>query len=183
MPALDGRGIKPSYRVTDNLNKGDNVAQKKKPELSEEAQAANAAGEALREKEKKARLKNAEKQKRFRESMKAGGHRRVTLWDLPGPGDRRMAAQGFRQVPAWELPQTSADRGRASKGRIAVQIRETSLHCGARQPEVQKALESATGEFLRGLGGTGGELGKENQALYSDFMELLRPMGNPREER
>ena len=61
------------------------MAKKKAPELSQEAIAANAAGEARREKEKQSRLKNAEKQKRFRDSMKEEGYKRVTLWEEPSP--------------------------------------------------------------------------------------------------
>jgi len=53
--------------------------------LSPEAQAANAAVEVRREKEKRSRLKNAEKQARFREGMKEAGYKRVTLWEPPGP--------------------------------------------------------------------------------------------------
>jgi hypothetical protein len=63
------------------------MAKKKAPELPPEAKAANAAGENRRDKEKQARQRNAEKQKRFRDSMKAEGYRRVTLWDLPCPGN------------------------------------------------------------------------------------------------
>jgi len=118
------------------------MARKKAPELSPEAQAANAEGEARREKEKQSRLKNAEKQKRFRESRKSDGYRRVTLWDDPAlsgkPG--RMAGMGYRQVPAWEMPLEHTDKGRAAKIRLAVRIRESSLHAGARLPQVQKAL-------------------------------------------
>jgi hypothetical protein len=42
------------------------MAKKKIPEVSPEAQAANAAGDAGREKEKAARRENAEKQARYR---------------------------------------------------------------------------------------------------------------------
>ena len=59
------------------------MAKRKAPELSPEAQAANAAGEAGRERERRARQANAEKQKRFRENMKADGFRQVLLWDFP----------------------------------------------------------------------------------------------------
>jgi hypothetical protein len=78
------------------------MAKRKAPELSPEAVAANAVGEARREKEKAARQANAEKQKRFREGMKAEGFKQVLLWALPCPTDVRERMAGFRQVPAWE---------------------------------------------------------------------------------
>ena len=89
------------------------MAKKRKaPELSPEAIAANAAADARREKEKQARQKNAEKQKRFRDNMKAEGYKRVTLWDAPSPAGQpgRMAGMGYRQVPAWEMPEKNADK-------------------------------------------------------------------------
>jgi hypothetical protein len=61
------------------------MAKKKTPELSMEAAAANAAGEARREKEKAARRANAEKQARFRKSMKEQGYREVKFWEKPLP--------------------------------------------------------------------------------------------------
>jgi hypothetical protein len=80
------------------------MVKRKAPELTPEAQAVNAPGEARRERERKTRQVNAEKQKRFRENMKAGGFRHVLLWDFPCPADvrERMMAAGFRQAPAWE---------------------------------------------------------------------------------
>jgi hypothetical protein len=99
------------------------MAKRKAPELSPEAIAANAAGEARREKEKQALKKNAEKQKRFRKSMKEAGYKRVTLWEPPGPAGvpGRMAGRGFRQIPAWEIPQEGAEKGRDARVRFAVQ--------------------------------------------------------------
>jgi hypothetical protein len=153
------------------------VAKKKAPELSREAQAANAAGEARREKEKQARRKNAEKQARFRDSMKEAGYRRVTLWDAPSPAGQpgRMAGRGYRQVPAWEQPQKNTDKGRAAKITLAVRIRESSLHAGARSPQVQKALASAAGSFLKALGDL-----PEGKAVYNDYLELAALLGDPR---
>jgi hypothetical protein len=46
------------------------MAKRSAPELSPEAQATNAVGEAMREKERRARQANAEKQKRFRGNVK-----------------------------------------------------------------------------------------------------------------
>jgi hypothetical protein len=152
------------------------MAKRKAPELSPEARAANTAGEARREKEKQDRIKNAEKQKRFRESMKEAGYKRVTLWDDPAPSGqhKRMAGMGFKQVPAWELPQTAANKSRAAKIKVVMRIRETSLNAGARFPEVQKALTAAAGEFLKALGKL-----PEGEAVYNDFLELVKSIGDP----
>jgi hypothetical protein len=52
-----------------------------------EREAANRAGEARREKEKAARRSNADKQKRYRESMKAQGYKARLIWEKPpAPG-------------------------------------------------------------------------------------------------
>ena len=150
------------------------MAKKKEPALSPEAQAANAAGDAKREKEKKIRQKNAEKQKRYRESQKMCGFRRVTLWEPPTPEgtNKRMVDKGFHQVPAWENLVRYPDKTEAEKIRFAVLIRETSLYVCAKSPEVQKALERATGEFLAAMGNT-----PEGRAVFYDFLELLKLLG------
>jgi hypothetical protein len=153
------------------------MAKRKAPELSQKAQAANAAGEAKREKEKQARQRNAEKQQRFRDSMKAEGYRRVTLWDLPSPAGKRLFSQGFRQVPAWELPEKSPGKTRAAKVTFAVRIRESSLHAGDRSPKVQEALQRAAGELAASLSRT-----PEGRAVYSDYLELVALIGDPRGE-
>jgi hypothetical protein len=151
------------------------VARRKAPELPPEAVAANAAGEAKRDKEKQARRKNAEKQARFRDNMKAEGYKRVTLWGLPCPADKRLFGAGFRQVPAWELLQASAEKSRAVKVKLAVNIRESSLHIAARSPEVKKALAHAAGEFLQSLGSDT----PEARAVYSDYLEVMKLLGDP----
>jgi len=160
-------------------NKGKAMPRKEKkvPELSPEALAANREGEARREKEKQARLKNAEKQKRFRESMKAIGYKRVTLWGFPCQARQRMADMGLRQVPAWEHPNKTAETSRTKKIKCAVNIHEKTLYIAARQPEIKAALQSAAGSFLRELGGS--DLSKEKQAVYNDFMEIIKLIGDP----
>jgi len=154
------------------------MAKKKKtPELTPEAQATNAAGETLRDKEKQARQRNAEKQKRFRENQKLCGYRRVTLWNAPGPAGQpgRMAGMGYRQVPAWEMPEKNADKkSRAAMITLAVRIRESSLHAGARSAKVREALKKAAGELAASLGDT-----PEGKAVYNDFIELLKLLGDP----
>jgi hypothetical protein len=155
---------------------------RKAPELSPEAIAANAAADAMREKEKQDRKRNAEKQKRFRESMKESGFKRVTLWGLPCPADKRLSGAGFRQVPAWEMPeektwdrtQKNAEKSRAVKVKLAVNIRETSLNVASRSPEVKKALASAAEEFLKVIGDA-----PEVKAVYADYLELVAPLGDP----
>jgi len=156
------------------------MAKKKKalPELSPEAVAANAAGEARREKEKEARRKNAEKQARFREGMKAEGYKRVTLWEMPCPADKRLYALGFRQVPAWEAPEKNTlIKSRAAKVKIAVNIRESSLNAADRSPEIKKALASAAGRFLQALGSDT----PEKSAVYSDYLEIIKLFGGDNE--
>ena len=48
-----------------------------------EREAANREGEQRRKKEKAARQANAEKQKRYRESMKAQGYKAKLVWEKP----------------------------------------------------------------------------------------------------
>jgi hypothetical protein len=148
--------------------------------------AANREGEARREKERQVRRANAEKQKRFREGMKAEGFKQVLLWALPCSADVResMTAAGFRQVPAWEKPrgETRQEKRRGDPGRVqvAAAIRESSLGAADNSPEVRAALDHAMSAFLGALGGaSGGQLSPEAQAVYSDFAELIRPLGDP----
>jgi hypothetical protein len=152
---------------------------RKAPELSPEAQAANAAGEARREKERQARQANAEKQKRFRENMKADGFRQVLLWDFPCPADvrERMTAAGFRQSPAWEAaPRPGGKEKPLSAGMVkaAAAIHETSIGIADKSPEVREALSLALGAFLRQVE----KLPRQAWGnAYKDLQELLRPLG------
>ena len=155
------------------------MAKRKMPELSPEAQAVNAAGEARREKEKQARQKNAEKQRHFRESMKDEGYKQVLLWTLPSPPDvkERMAAAGFRQGVAWERPgNTQREKSRDVKVKLSVAIREASIDAADKSPAVRKALASAMSDFLYALKDC-----PEKEAIYKDYIELLKPLGNPDE--
>ena len=158
------------------------MAKKKAPELTPEAQAANTAGQARREKEKQSRQRNAEKQKRFREGMKEAGYKRVTLWEPLGPSGAhgRMLDMGLRQIPAWETPLKPGEKPDKNKVRFAVQISEKSLHAAARLPEVKKAISRATSEFLHTLGGRiDKSLSKEMSAVYNDFLELVKVLDDP----
>jgi hypothetical protein len=162
----------------------------KLPELNFEAQAANAAAEAGRKQEKEARRKNAEKQKRFRDSMKEAGYKRVTLWASPYPAGvtDRMNEAGFQQVPAWEDEKTKPGetgrekrRGDSGKVKIALTIRESSLRAAERFPEVRQALDRAIARFLTTLQ-KDGDLTREQREIYRDFTGLLKPLMNPGEE-
>jgi hypothetical protein len=106
--------------------------------------------------------------------MKAEGYRRVTLWGLPSPADKRLSGAGFRQVPAWEIPQKNAEKSRAAKVKLAVNIHETSLNIAARSPEVKKALDSAAGRFLAALGSIEAP---EKNAVYRDYNEIMKLLG------
>jgi hypothetical protein len=163
---------------------GENMANRKgarkTPELSPEAIAANAEGEARREKERRVRQANAEKQKRFREHMKTDGFRQVLLWDFPCPADvrERMTAAGFRQAPAWEAAPGPGGKEKPlpiGMVKAAAVIHESSLGIADRAPEIQKALSLAIGAFLQEV---------ENLPrsawgnVYKDIQDLLRPLGS-----
>jgi hypothetical protein len=152
---------------------------KKAPDLSLETQAVNAAEDAGREKERRALQANAEKQKRFRENMKAAGLRQALLWDFPCPADvrERMAAAGLRQALAWEpVPPPGEQEKPLPSGavKVAARIHESSLGIADRSPEIRRALTAALGAFLR-------EAEKLPRSAwgtaYSDMRELLRPLG------
>jgi len=149
------------------------MANKPQPILSPDAQAANAAGDARREKEKAARRQNAGKQARFRESMKEMGYKQVLLWALPPPPEvkERMAASGFRQAAAWEQPD-KRERLEGGKLKVAAAIRETSIGAGDKSPEVKKALDSAIDSFFYGVKDC-----PDKNDLCKDFIELLKPLG------
>jgi hypothetical protein len=147
---------------------------RKAPELSPEAIAANAAGEARREKEKAARLANAAKQRRFREGMKAEGYKQVLLWDMPCPAGvrERITAAGFRQVPAWERPAPmggpAPDSGTV---RLAVCVHESTLEP---TPEIKAALSRTLGGFLRDVE----KLPRDSwKNVYADLQEIIRVIG------
>jgi hypothetical protein len=68
------------------MAKKTNTPQKLTPQ-DLEREAANREGEARREKAKKIRQANAEKQKRYRDSMKAQGYHAVLTWEKTLPPD------------------------------------------------------------------------------------------------
>ena len=152
---------------------------RKAPELNPNAQAANAAEETRREKERQARRANAEKQKRFRENMKADGFRQVLLWDFPCSADvrERMTAAGFRQAPAWEAsPGPGGKEKPLPSGTVkaAVVIHESSLGIADKAPEIKQALSVALGAFLQQVE----QLPRASWGnAYKDIQDLLRPLG------
>ena len=156
------------------------------PTLEElQRETANAVADEKRRRETAARQANAEKQKRFRENMKAWGFRQVLLWDFPCPVDvrERMTAAGFRQCPAWETAPGPGGKEKplpAGVVKAAVAIHESSLGAGDKLPEVRDALSRATGEFLYTLSGgsPAGTLSPEAKAVYNDFQELIRHLGD-----
>jgi hypothetical protein len=75
------------------------------------------------------------------------------------------------------LPEKSPSKTRAAKVRLAVRIRESSLHVGARSPKVREALKRAAGELAASLGNT-----PEGRAVYNDYIELVKILGDPRGE-
>ena len=124
------------------------MAVRKMPDLSPEQQAAIEEDHQRWKKEKRRREQNNEKQKRFREGMKAEGYKQVLLWSLPCPDDvrKRMAAADFRQCVAWEKRDKASQKDGTIK--IAAVIRETSLYASVKSPEIQKALTAAAGSFF-----------------------------------
>lgn len=169
------------------------MAKRKGPELSPEAVAANADGEARREREKRERARNNEKQKRFRESMKAEGYKQVLLWDVPCPVDvrERMTAVGFRQVPAWEIEnlrpgETRQEKRRGDPGRVKIAhtVRECAVGVADQYPEVREAVRRALLAFEETLKGISPEAVNAPivDGLYKDFEALIRPMGDPWKE-
>ena|GEM_PF-6337366 len=113
--------------------------------------------------------------------MKAQGFKQVLLWDLPYPADvrERMTEAGFWQIPAWEKADRERDR-KSGAVKVAAVIRETSIGATDRSPEIKKAVSRAMSEFLHALGGGMDiKLTKETDAVYHDFIELLKPLRDP----
>jgi len=154
---------------------------RKAPKLSPEEQEARQVRFNEWEKEKRGKEKNSEKQKRFRESMKAAGMKQVLLWAFPCPAEVResMEAAGFRQAVAWEKPDNVHPKNEPKTTvKIAVKISEPMIDVASKSPEVKAALSHAMGGFLMELEKSG--ISKEEQAAYyAAFQGLLKPMGDP----
>jgi hypothetical protein len=114
-----------------------------------EREAANAAETARWEKEKAARQTNAEKQQRYRDSMKAQGHKARLVWEKPLEAGWVKAA--------------------------APVIRESSLHIAESNPSMAKVLEQLSGTFIFECKKQ--EIPEEAwNPVYRDFLTLLRPL-------
>ena len=100
-------------------------------------------------KEKKARRANAEKQKRYRESMKAQGYRARLVWEKPLAGSRARAA--------------------------APVIRKSSLGIAGNNPAVGEVLENLCGTFIADCKKK--KIPKEVwEPVYRDIQVLLKPL-------
>jgi hypothetical protein len=91
---------------------------------------------------------NAEKQRRFRESMKGKGYKQVLRWELPVP-------DGMARLPA-------------------VIIHESTIDATSRNPVIKGALIRAVGAFWLGIE----QLPEnERRSIMRDFERLLEPLG------
>jgi hypothetical protein len=112
-------------------------------------EAVNEDGEQRRERDKTAQRANAEKQKRYRENMKALGHKARLVWEKPLEAGWVKAA--------------------------APVIRESSLHIAESNPSMAKALEQLSGTFIFECKKQG--IPEETwNPVYRDFLTLLRPL-------
>jgi hypothetical protein len=113
-------------------------------------EAANREAEQRREKEKSARKANAEKQKRYRESMKAQGYKAKLIWEKP--------------------PETGWVRAPAPV------IRESSLNIAADNPAMKEVLDRLSGTFIRECEKQK-MAEKVWKPVYKDLLNLLKPLG------
>jgi hypothetical protein len=117
---------------------------------AKEQAAANQAGEAGRGKEKNARQANAEKQRRYRKSMKAKGYKARLVWEKP-------LDAGLVRV---EAPVIS----------------ESSLNAAATGPAIKAVLDALSGTFIIESKRRG--IPEETwRPVYRDFLTLLKPLG------
>jgi hypothetical protein len=130
------------------MKKRPDVNKSRKPSPQDLArEAANREGEARRAKDKASHRANAEKQKRYRESMKA---------------------QGYRAVLSWENPLSS------NKVKVSANIHKSSLEITGESPEIQEALNLMMGSFLKDVASLPRSTWS---TVYKDTQELLKPLG------
>jgi hypothetical protein len=159
------------------------MAKKKGPEKTPaeiRREAANAAADGRRARERDQRQANADKQRRFRESMKAQGMKQILLWDYPPePGTMEaMAARKYTRLPAWEKDQGPGYGKKAPADgtvRIAAVIHESTLDAVTNNPTIKQALSRLAGGFIKD---TESLPRKEWEPVYRDIQELLRALGN-----
>jgi hypothetical protein len=112
--------------------------------------------EAANAKAEKKRRANAEKQARFRQSMKEKGYKEIRTWERqPEPG----------MVKPW---------GELSPPHI----RESTVGICERDPAVKKAVDRMMSAFLATLRGEDETLDKEQWNIYRDIETLLSPLGH-----
>jgi uncharacterized Fe-S cluster-containing protein len=111
---------------------------------------ANREAEQRREKEQFARQANAEKQKRYRESMKDRGYKAKLIWE--------------------KLPETGWVRAEAPV------IRESSLNIAANNPAMKEVLDSLSGTFIFECKEQ--KIAEKTwKPVYRDLLTLLKPLG------
>jgi hypothetical protein len=136
------------------------MAKKKVPEESPKAKAANAAADERRERERRARVSNAESQKRYRESMKAQGYRALLVWDKPPEKGK---------VKAWPAG-------------AAPLIREKTAGICERDANIKAAVDSMFTAFFHSMRGDKDNMSREAWAVYKDIEALLFPLGYKKDE-
>jgi hypothetical protein len=115
-----------------------------------EREAANREAEQRREKEKAARRANAEKQKRYREGMKAQGYKAKLTWEKP-------LESGWVRA-------------------VSPVIRENSLNIAADNPAMKEALAGLSGTFIYECKRQK-IAEKVWKPVCRDLMTLLKPLG------
>ncbi|MDR2434862.1 MAG: hypothetical protein LBD47_09885 [Treponema sp.] len=113
-------------------------------------EAANWETEQRRKKEKSVRQANAEKQKRYRESMKAQGYKARLIWEKPLESGWVRAA-----VPV---------------------IRESSLNIAANNPAMKEVLKRLSGTFIHECEKQR-IAEKIWKSVYRDLLTLIQPPG------
>ena len=118
--------------------------------LEPEREKANREGELIRSKERSARQANAEKQKRYRQSMKSQGYRAKLIWEKP-------LENGWVRV-------------------LAPIIHESSLNIVSENQEMKEVLEGISGAFIMSCEKK--KIPKKVwEPVYRDIKTLLMPLG------
>jgi hypothetical protein len=103
-----------------------------------------------RDKSKAARQANAEKQKRYRQSMKAQGYTTKLIWEKPLETGRVRTA-----VPI---------------------IHESSVNIAFKNQDFREILETMVGSFIRGCERK--DIPEKTwRPVYEDIMNLIKPLG------
>jgi len=115
-----------------------------------EREKANREEELIRSKERSAKQANAEKQKRYRQSMKSQGYRAKLIWEKP-------LEDGLIRAPAQI-------------------IHESSLNIVSENQDMKEVLEGISGAFIMSCEKK--KISKKVwEAVYRDIKTLLKPLG------